>query len=123
MKTDLLRLPQDVEWRKNLLEYIVQNKIITVKKIPYNQVVNEICPGQTSASLQLLFSNDLSGESKDGKQARPKAPLYDICLKRLEEPYINSYLGNEKKADSKLTYANEILEIRDLILKGAYMVI
>ena len=111
-------LPQGVEWTKNLLGYIIENKIITVKQIPYNQVVNEICPGQTSRSLQ-YFANSLYLETKDGKSIRSKAPLYDICAKRLEEPPSNSYLGNEEMTNSKLNYANEILEIRNSIIKGA----
>ena len=111
-------LPQGVEWMKNVLGYIIENKIITVKKIPYNQVVNKICPGQTSASVK-CFANDVARVWKDGKYVRSKSRLYDICAKRLEEPSSNSNLGNKDKANSKLNYANEILEIRNSIIKGA----
>jgi hypothetical protein len=81
-------------------------------------VVNEICPGQTSKSVQ-GFANSLSMERKDGKNVRSKSPLYDICEKRLEEPSSSSYLGNEEMTNDKLNYANEILKIRDSITKGA----
>jgi hypothetical protein len=101
-----------VEWMKNFLGYIIENKINKVKQIPYNQVTNEICPGQTSTSVE-VFANNLSKETKDGKQVRSKTPLYNICAKRLEEPASNSYLGNEEKINDKLNYANEILEIRN----------
>ena len=103
---------------KNFLGYIVENKIITFKQIPYNQVANEICLGQTSKSVH-NFANNLSWEWKDGKTVRSKTPLYDLCEKRLEEPSSNSYLGNEEMTNDKLNYANEILEIRDSITKGA----
>jgi hypothetical protein len=111
-------LPQGVEWMKNILDYISENKIITVKQIPYNQVVNEICPGQTPKSVQ-IFANNLSREWKDGKKIRSKSPLYNICAKRLEEPSSKSCLGNEEMTNDKLNYANEILEIRNSITKGA----
>jgi hypothetical protein len=111
-------LPQGVEWMNNILDYITENKFITVKQIPYNQVVNEICPGQTSMSVQ-NFANGLSQEWKDGKNVRSNAPINDICAKRLEEPSSSSYLGNEEKTNHKLNYAKEILKIRDSITKGA----
>ena len=103
---------------KNFVDYIIENKINKVKQIPYNQVANEICPGQTSTSVH-SFANNLYLEWKDGKRVRSKSPLYDICAKRLEEPSSNSYLGNEEKTIDKLNYANEILEIRNSITKGA----
>ena len=96
---------------------IIKNKITTTKKIPYNQVVDEICPGQTSWSVA-KFASNLARETKDGKTVLSKAPIYDICAKRLEEPPLKSYLGNEEKANDKLNYANEILEIRNSILRG-----
>jgi hypothetical protein len=99
---------------KNILDYISENKINKVKQIPYNQVVNEICPGQTSRSVR-TFAYSLSWEWKDGKQVRSKSPLYDICAKRLEEPPSKSYLGNKEMTNDKLNYANEILEIRNSI--------
>jgi len=118
IKTDILGKPQGVEWMKNLLDYIIENKIITAKQIPYNQVVNEIVPGQTSRSVQELV-NRLPRERKDGKNVLSKSPLYDICAKRLEEPSPSSYIGNEEMTNFKLNNANEILEVRNSILKGA----
>jgi hypothetical protein len=103
---------------KNFLDYIIENKSITAKQIPYNQVVNEICPGQTSKSVG-QFAKSLSQEWKDGKNVRSKSPLYDICAKWLEEPPSRSYLGNEEMTNDKLNYAKEILKIRDSITKGA----
>jgi hypothetical protein len=81
-------------------------------------VAHEICIGQTSTSVH-IFANNLSREKKDGKIVRSKAPLYEFCAKRLEEPSSSSYLGNEEMTNDKLNYANEILEIRDSITKGA----
>jgi hypothetical protein len=103
---------------KNILDYISETKIITVKQIPYSQVVNEICPGQTSKSVH-IFANNLSQEWKDGQKIRSKSPLYDLCAKRLKEPSSYLYLGNEQRTNDKLNYANEILEIRNSITKGA----
>ena len=103
---------------KKLLVYIIESKIITAKQIPYNQVANEICPGQTAVSLT-KFGNSLFQERKDAKKVQSKSPLYNICAKWLDDPPSQSYLGNEEKKNDKLNYANEILEIKNSILKGA----
>ena len=117
LKRELLGLPQTVEWMEQFLRYIVDNKITSSKKIPYDQVSKEICRGETRFSIS-HFASSLSQEWKGGKLVRSKDPLYEICDKKLNEPSLVSYLGNEEKANSKLDYINQILEIKHTILKG-----
>ena len=51
LKKNALGLPQKVDWMKDVLEYVVGNKIGHVKQISYNHVINDICPGHTVECL------------------------------------------------------------------------
>ena len=64
LKSDILGLPQNEEWRKDILRYIIEKKFGSVKEIPYNKVVRDVCPGQTSDALS-LFLNNLSRSAGD----------------------------------------------------------
>ena len=104
LKSEILGLPQNVEWQKHVLRYIIENKFTNTKHIPYNKVVMEVCPGQTSMSL-CMFLNNLARYAKD-------APFHESCQKFLNNPHPKSYLGNEELAQTKFEYACKILEIR-----------
>ena len=104
LKSDILGLPQNEEWRKDILRYIIEKKFGSVKEIPYNKVMRDVCPGQTSRSLS-MFLNDLSKSTGD-------MPFYEYCRKHLNDPHPNSYLGNEELAKAKSEYASQILQIK-----------
>ena len=104
LKSDILGLPQNEEWRKDVLRYVIDNKFGSVKDIPYNKVVRDVCPGQTSDALS-LFLRTLSRSSG-------KMPFYEYCRKHLNNPHPNSYLGSEKLAQTKFEYACKILDIK-----------
>ena len=104
LKSDILGLPKDEEWRKDLLRYVIDNKFGSVKAIPYNKVVRDVCPGQTTDSLS-SFLRTLSISAG-------KMPFYEYCRKHLNNPHPNSHLGNEKLAQTKFEYTCEILDIK-----------
>ena len=104
LKSDTLGLPQNEEWRKDVLRYIIEKKFGSIKVIPYNKLVRDACPGQTSRSLSQYF-NSLSQSSGD-------TPFYEYCRKQLNNPHPNSYLGNEELAKAKSEYASQILQIK-----------
>ena len=93
-----------MEWQKDVLRYVIENKFTTSKYIPYNKVVMEVCPGQTSISLSKFLFN-VSQCAKD-------TPIHESCQKFLNNPNPNSYLGNEELAQKKSEYAFKILEIK-----------
>ena len=93
-----------MEWQKGVLRYVIENKFTSFKGIPYNKVVTDVCPGQTSSSLS-QFLNSVSQNAKD-------TPLHESCKKFLNNPHPNSYLGNEELAQKKSEYAFKILEIK-----------
>ena len=104
LKSDILGLPQNEEWRKDILRYIIEKKFGSVKEIPYNKVMRDVCPGQTSRSLSMFF-NQFSNHVGD-------TPFYEYCRKHLNNPHPNSYLGNEELAKAKSEYASQILQIK-----------
>ena len=104
LKSDTLRLPQNEEWRKDVLRYVIEKKFVRVQDIPYNKVVRDVCPGQTSKSLS-TFLYSLSNRASD-------TPFYESCRKYLNNPSPSSYLGNEELAKAKSEYASKILQIK-----------
>ena len=104
LKSDTLGLPQNEEWRKDVLRYIIEKKFGSIKVIPYNKLVRDACPGQTSRSLS-RFVRKLSNLAGD-------TPLYEYCQKHLGNPHPTSYLGNEELAKAKSEYASQILQMK-----------
>ena len=104
LKSDTLGLPQNEEWRKDVLRYIIDKKFGSVKKIPYNTLVRDVCPGQTSISLSTYLNNFIryAGDS----------PFYEYCRKHLDNPPANSWLGNNELIETKSEYVYKILEIK-----------
>ena len=104
LKSDILGLPQNEEWRKDVLQHIIENKFISSKHIPYNKMVRDVCPGQTAHALSTFLRN-LSISTGE-------MPFHEYCRNHLNNPSHNSYLGNEKLAQTKYEYACKILEIK-----------
>ena len=103
LKSDTLALPQSGEWQKDVLRYVIENKFNSFKDIPYNKIVMDVCPGQTTHSLS-MFLRSLVQKAKD-------KPLHESCKKFLNNPHSRSYLGNEELAQKTSEYAGKILEI------------
>ena len=104
LKSDILGLPQNEEWRKDVLRYVIDKKFGSVKDIPYNKVVRDVCPGQTSDALSLLLRS-LSRHAGE-------MPFHEHCRKQLNNPPPSSYLGNEKLAETKFEYVCKILDMK-----------
>ena len=104
LKTDTLCLPQNMEWKKDVLRYIIEKKFISFKDIQYNKVVTDVCPGQTPQSLS-MFVRNVSQHAKD-------TPLHECCNTYLNNPNAHSYLVNDERAQTKFEYASKILEIK-----------
>ena len=103
-KSDTLGLPQNEEWRKDVLRYIIDKKFGSVKEIPYNTLVRDVCPGQTSKSLCTYLNNFM--------RYAGDAPFYEYCRKHLDNPPANSWLGNNELIETKSEYVYKILEIK-----------
>ena len=110
LKSDALGVAQNVEWRNDVLRYIVKEKFASTKEVPYSRVVRDCCPGQTSHSVS-LFLNSVKRSEKDTQ-------LHEICEKRLTNPSPRSLLGNEDMAQEHLQYASEIVKLKQTLISN-----
>ena len=109
LKSDALGLAQNVEWRNDLLRYIVKEKFTSMKEVPYHRVVKDCCPGQTALSVKEFLHN--SARSANGMR------LYELCNKRLQNPSPKSYEGNEELLQEKyLPRVRKILELKQSLV-------
>ena len=115
LKTDALGLPQDINWMKDFLRYVVTKKIRSIEQLSYNQIVKHICPGQTNKSLN-QFANNTMRIWYERKSFSSNEPLYEICKTKLNDASVYSFLGNKHKVDKKLNYVKEILEIKRILM-------
>ena len=110
LKSDALSVAQTVEWRNDILRYIIQEKFASIKEVPYSKVVRDSCPGQTTKSV----GGFLNGISRDGKDT----PLHELCKKHLTNPSPSSLLGNEEMAQGYLQRASEILKLKQTLISN-----
>ena len=110
LKSDALGVAQNVEWRNDVLRYIVKEMFGSTKEVPYSRVVRDCCPGQTSHSVS-TFVNIISKYDKDTQ-------LHELCKERLTNPSPNSFLGNENKAQEYLHYACEIVKLKQTLISN-----
>ena len=110
LKSDALGVAQNVEWRNDVLRYIVKERFASTKQVPYSRVVKGCCPGQTAKSVN-MFLSFLSRHDKDTK-------LHELCQKRLNNPSPNSFLGNEEKTQEYLHYACEIVKLKQTLISN-----
>ena len=110
LKSDALGVAQTVEWRKDVLRYIIKEKFVSIKEIPYSKVVRDSCPGQTTLSVG-MFLNKLSQYDKD-------TPLNELCKKHLDNPPPSSLLGNEEMAQEYLQHASEIVKLKQTLISN-----
>ena len=110
LKSDALGVAQNVEWRNDVLRYIVKEKFANTKEVPYSRVVRDCCPGQTSHSVS-TFVNIISKYDKSTQ-------LQELCKKRLTNPSPQSLLGNEDMAQKHLQYACEIVKLKQTLISN-----
>ena len=110
LKTHKLDLPQGVEWKKDVLRLIVDKKVESLEDIDYNQLVNDVCPGQTTQSLQIFIAH-IRRTTVEGKQIMSKEPLHELASKSIRNPGNNSSLCSETMAQKKCDHACSIVKI------------
>ena len=94
LKTHIKTLPIHHYWKKDVLSYILENKIKHKNELDIDQMLMGIAPGQTSTSL-LSYLNELKRTRKNGKLGQSKLPLCDLASKRLMEQRQDDPVFNE----------------------------
>ena len=110
LKSDALGVAQNVEWRNDVLRYIVKEKFASAKEVPYSRVVRDCCPGQTTRSVS-MFLNNVKRYDKDTQ-------LHELCKKRLTNPSPNSSLGNAEMAQEHIQYACEVVKLKQTLISN-----
>ena len=110
LKTHELGLPQSLEWKKDVLMHIVDKKVEVLEDIDYNQLVTDVCPGQTTTSLQ-VFIKDIRRTTVEGKQIVSKEPLHELASKSVRNPRPSSSLRSETMEQKKCDHACSIVKM------------
>ena len=110
LKTHQLGLPQSLERKKAALMHIVDKKLESLEDIDYNKLVKDICPGQTTHSLQ-NFINNIRQTTVKGKKIVSKEPLHELASKSIRNPGHSSSLCSETMEEKKYDHACSIVKM------------
>ena len=110
LRTHILGLPQNLEWKKDVIVYLMDNKIEWLEDIDYNKVVKDVCPGQTTHSLR-VFIRDIRKRTVKGEKILHKEPLHELASKRINDPRNSSFLCDETVVQKKLEHACSIVKV------------
>ena len=110
LRTHILGLPQNLEWKKDVIVYLMYNKIEWLEDIAYNKVVKDVCPGQTTHSLR-LFIFHIRKRTVKGEKILHKEPLHELASKRINDPGNSSFLCDETVVQKKLEHACSIVKV------------
>ena len=97
LKSHIKTLPLTDCWKKDVLSYIVKNKIQHMKELDYTKILEELAPGQTSLSL-IAFVKSMK---------KKNLPLCDVASKRLDKqgpdnrfgPFNENHKGEQKRLE------------------------
>ena len=110
LKTHELDLPQGLDWKKDVLRHIVDKKVESLEDVDYNQLAKDVCPGQTTKSLQIFISR-IRKTTVEGKQIMSKEPLHELASKSIGNPRPSGSLCSETIVQKKLEHACSIVNI------------
>ena len=110
LRTHILGLPQNLEWKKDVMVYLVDNKVECLEDIDYNKLVKDVCPGQTTNSLQHFIKN-IPKTTVKGKHILRKEPLHELASKSISDPGNSSFLCSETMVQKKLDHACSIVKV------------
>ena len=110
LKTHKLDLPQSLEWKKDVLKHIIHKKVEVLEDVDYNQLVQDVCPGQTTQSLQIFIAN-IRRTRVEGKHIMSKEPLHELASKSIRNPGHSSSLCSETMEEKKYDHACSIVKM------------
>ena len=117
LKSFIMKLPMTDDWKKELLHYIVKNKIKNKKQLDIELIFKEIAPAQTTKSL-LIYLERLKQERINGVMKQSKLPLCELASKRFilkdqRDPTFNEvhnkYQKRQEWCNSIIAYYNKLI--------------
>ena len=116
LKTNELDLPQDNQWKNDVVNYIVDTKAITIDDIDLVHVLNNICPGQTLDSIKKFILGQLQTDWSKRKGIKD-SPLHEICAHRIIEFGAKSFDDTNHRSKLKIKRCLEILDLYNAMCK------
>lgn len=112
LKTYILGLPLNNDWKLDLMTYILEHKIKQMKDLNDDFLLTEKFPGQTRESI-VTFVQSLSLKTEDSFTKRSNEPLYELVEKKFKEKSTKNPLFNEehKTAKKQLETTRRIVDI------------
>ena len=110
LKSHILDLPQNLEWKKKFLEHIIDKKIKNRKTIDYALLEREMFPGQTTNSIK-RFACNCDRKWMNNKNIVSTEAFDEMCKRRLNDLLYVSSLQNETKDNLYQNYVEDILEV------------
>ena len=112
IKTYILGLPLNCEWKLDVMLYTVKHKTKSIKDLELDMLVKEVAPGQTVQSI-LVFLDSINLEIGKPNRMTNDVPIYELVVEKLDKkssrnPLFNS---NHKKEIRRLERMNAIIDI------------
>lgn len=115
IKTYILGLPRDDEWKLDLMLYIVKHKVKSLKDLELDMLVKEVAPGQTIKSILVFLESIKLNHSIDASKSIKinDKPLNKLVAEKLDKKSSRNPLfnNNHKKEKKRLERMNEIIDI------------
>ena len=112
LKTYILGLPLNNDWKLDLMTYILDHKIKRMKDLDDDFLLTEKFPGQTRESI-VTFVQSISLKTEHNFRKRTDEPLYELVEKKMKHKSIKNPLFNEehKTAKKQLETIRRIVDI------------
>jgi len=103
--------------KKDFILYVIKHKIRHRKELDLDLLVEEVLPGQTSASVLYYakYTEDNYKRTMTKKNLKD-LPLYEIMKMQLNAKGRNSSVFNEKVMEKHLQRKNDIVHIYESII-------
>ena len=118
LKSHILGIPINSDWKLKVMSYIVKNRIKHEKDIDIEHLVKDVIPGQTRFSV-LVFEKSLRDTNTKGfKGKNINDPLHEIVETKFAEKFsCNPCFNRNHKGDIKrIKRANDIIFLYNMFV-------
>ena len=117
LKTHILGLPFNSDWKLDMMNYILDNKIEHEKDIDIDYLIANVIPGQTKFSVS-VFKDSLRAvwQTNPGKRIKSKEPLNEVVKSKfkIQSPCNPCFNPNHQKEEQRLKRGNDIIFLYNL---------
>jgi len=121
-----LPLYMNWEWKNNLDNYIIRNRIQHANELDLDMITQNICPGQTNSSI-LFYVNGIKRKDRISRvfssERSDDIPLHKIfaSIQRSFSTSPNLKMEYEKRKDDKLKRAQKIIDCYQYLMPQGFL--